>query len=239
MDNEKILVTIAARGGSKGVKDKNIRELCGLPLIAHTIRQARRWNRASRIVCSTDSERIADVARSHGAEVPFMRPPELASDTAGKVGVIRHAVLKVEEITKERFDIIVDLDATAPIRNNSDLEGALALFKKERPKTLFSVTSCRKNPYFNMVELGKEGFVHLAKELPSSINRRQDAPKVYDMNASIYIYNREYILDENSKSAISDRSIIWEMDELSAIDIDLELDFHFVEFLVSKGIVKL
>jgi CMP-N-acetylneuraminic acid synthetase len=239
MDDEKILVTIAARGGSKGVKDKNIRELYCLPLIAYTILQAKKWNKASRVICSTDSERIAEVARSHGAEILFMRPPELASDTAGKIGVIRHAVHKVEEITKERFDVIVDLDATAPIRSNRDLDGALALFKKKRPKTLFSVTPCRKNPYFNMVELGKDGFVHLAKELPSSINRRQDAPKVYDMNASIYIYDREYLLDENSKSAISDRSIIWEMDELSAIDIDQELDFQFVEFLISKGIVKL
>src|SRR5690348_11926756 len=99
-----ILLTIAARGGSKGVKDKNIRPLCGLPLIAHTINQAKRWGKAKRIICSTDSEAIADVARQYGAEVPFIRPADLATDTAGKVGVLRHALKAMQE-KGERFDM--------------------------------------------------------------------------------------------------------------------------------------
>ncbi len=237
MDDKKrkILITIAARGGSKGVKNKNIRPLCGLPLIAHTIKQAKKWGRADKIVCSTDSENIAIVAKEYGAEVPFVRPSDLANDTAGKVAVIRHALLEM----KEDYDIIVDLDVTAPIRKISDIDGAVNLFLEKKAKTVFSVTSARRSPYFNMVEQAQSGFVHLVKKLKTPLVRRQDSPRVYDMNASIYVYDRDYLLDPTTKAAISDKSLIWEMDELSAFDIDCEADFKFVEFLVSQGMVKL
>ena len=236
---EKILLTIAARGGSKGVKNKNIRMLGGKPLIAHTILQAKRWGRAEKIVCSTDSEEIADVARQYGAEVPFMRPAELATDVSGKVSVLRHALKTVELDSGTRYPIIVDLDATAPVRSVSDIEGALQLFLDKKAKTVFSVVPARKNPYFNMVELDAERKAALVKALDSTVKRRQDAPNVYDMNASIYVYDRDYLLNESTRSAISDRSFAFVMGELSAVDIDSELDFQFIEFLVSKGVVRL
>lgn len=238
-EKEKILLTVAARGGSKGVKNKNFRPLCGIPLIAHTIMQAKQWGRAERIVCSTDSEEIASVARQYGADVPFMRPAELATDVSGKVEVLRHALKTVELDTKTHYTIIVDLDATAPVRKVSDIEGALQLFLEKRPKTVFSVVPARKNPYFNMVELDDENRAVLVKALDSTVKRRQDAPRVYDMNASIYVYDRDYLLDESTRSAISDRSFAFVMDELSAFDIDSEVDFQFIEFLVSKGAVAL
>lgn len=234
----RILVTICARGGSKGVKNKNIRDLCGLPLIAYTILQAKRWGKAARIVCSTDSEDIASIARKYGADVPFMRPPELATDTVGKLNVIKHALIEMERITGEKYNIVVDLDATAPIREISDIDGALDLFRKMQPKTVFSVTPCRKNPYFNVVEEGNDRYVHVVKSI-GTILSRQDAPKVYDMNASIYVYDREYLMDSATRSAISDRSLVWEMGEMSSVDVDTEMDFQFIEFLVSKGLVKL
>jgi CMP-N,N'-diacetyllegionaminic acid synthase len=234
-----VLVTVAARGGSKGVKNKNIRLLCGVPLIAHTIQQAKRWAGAERIICSTDSDQIADVARKHGADVPFMRPPELATDTMGKLEVLRHAVKTVENESGKVYPIIVDLDATAPARKISDIEGALQLFLEKRPKTVFSVVRARRNPYFNMVETDGEGRAVLAKALSSNVKRRQDAPKVYDMNASIYVYDRDYLIDESTQSAISDRSFAYVMDEISGFDIDSELDFQFIEFLVSKGVITL
>lgn len=237
--NEKILVTIAARGGSKGLNNKNVRLLAGLPLIAHTIRQAKRWGKADRIVCSTDSEQIAAIAREHGAEVPFMRPTELATDSSGKVEAIRHALKQVEAADGVEYSIIVDLDATAPIRKIEDIDSAVELFKAKRPKTVFSVTSSGKNPYFNMVEAGAGGYVTLSKRPEKPILSRQTAPKVYDMNASIYVYDRNYLLDENTKTALSDRSLIMVMDENSAFDIDTELDFQFVEYLTAKGLVKL
>ena len=239
MAKEKILLTIAARGGSKGVKNKNVRNLCGLPLIAHTILQAKRWGKADRIICSTDSKKIASVAKRYGAEVPFIRPTGLATDTAGKLDVLRHALKAVERSSGQKYPVIIDLDATAPIRKMSDIEGAYRLFMNKRPKSVFSVTPCRKNPYFNMVEIKSGGYAALVKKTSSPVKRRQDAPKVYDMNASIYIYDRRYLLNENTKSPVSDKSLVYLMDELSAFDIDNESDIKFIEFLVSRGAVKL
>src|SRR3989338_9811887 len=115
-----ILLTIAARGGSKGVKNKNIRFLAGMPLIAHTILQAKQWGKAAKIICSTDSKEIAEVARSYGALVPFTRPAELAQDTSGKIDCLRHALKTMEQMDQTKYDVLVDLDATAPLRKISD-----------------------------------------------------------------------------------------------------------------------
>jgi len=239
MVKSKILLTIAARGGSKGVKNKNIRDLCGKPLIAYSIDQAKRWGKADKIICSTDSPDIASIAKKNGIEVPFMRPAELAGDLVGKIEVLRNAWLMSEKIYGEKYDVLIDLDATAPIRKISDIEGAYNLFIEENPKTVFSVTHSRRNPYFNMVEALPDGSVSLVKKLDSSIKRRQDAPKVFDLNASIYVYSRDYLLDEKTTIAISDRSLVWIMDDLSAIDIDAEIDFQFIEFLIKKGLVNI
>ncbi|MBD3272641.1 MAG: flagellar modification protein B [Elusimicrobia bacterium] len=239
MEREKVLITIAARGGSKGIKDKNIRLLCGLPLIAHTVRQAVTWGKADRIICSTDSPAIAKEAQKYGAEVPFMRPSHLAGDECGKLDVLKHALTVFENKTGERFPIIIDLDVTAPIRSVADIDGAYELFKSKKPNTVFSVTRARRNPYFNMVEVNQEGYASVAKKTSYVYLRRQDAPVVYDMNASIYVYDRRYLFNENSHSAITEKSCVWRMDDLSAFDIDHEVDFQFIEFLVMKGLVKL
>ncbi len=237
--NKKILLTIASRSGSKGVKNKNIRHLCGLPLIAHTIIQAKKWAKAKKIICSTDSEDIARIARDYGIEVPFMRPAELAQDTTSKIDVLKHALKNMEAQDNCKYEIIVDLDVTSPIRKISDIDSALSLFLKKDLKSIFSVTSARRNPYFNIVEINKKGYASLVKSLSNKVSRRQDAPTVYDMNASIYIYDRDYILDEKTVSPISDKSLIWVMDEFSAFDIDSESDFKFIEFLVSNKFVTL
>ena len=239
MNDPKILLTVAARGGSKGVENKNIRNLNGIPLIAHTLKQAQAWGRADKIICSTDSPQIAKIAREYGVEVPFMRPAELATDTAGKLDVLRHAVGAVEELSGKRFDVIVDLDATAPIRKVDDIERAYQLFEKNRPNCLFSVVPARKNPYFNMVEVNKKGYASLCKLPNVPILRRQDAPKVYDLNASIYVYDRKFLINKNTKTVISDKSIIYEMDEWGAVDIDTEADFQIIEYLLSQKIIHL
>ncbi len=234
-----ILITICARAGSKSVKRKNIRLLNGKPLIYYTIKQAFDWGKASRVVVSTDSEKIAKIAREHGAEVPFIRPAELATDNTPKLPVIRHALLESEHIYNEIYDITIDLDVTAPIRTVHDLDKALKLFLEKRPKTLFSVVHAHKNPYFNMVELNKKSKVLVSKNLDKTIFRRQDAPKVYNMNASILFIKRDYLLDETQNSAISDNSIVYIMDEVASIDIDREIDFKFVEFLIKEEIISL
>lgn len=235
MDN--LLITICARGGSKGVKGKNIRFLVDKPLIYYTIKQAKEWGRGKHIIVSTDSEEIANIAKESGAEVPFLRPANLATDTAGKMGVIKHALKIAEEYYKERFDAVMDLDVTSPVRTQEDLENSYKLFLEKKPKTLFSVVTAHRNPYFNMVEEDAEGRAHLCKK--GKFLRRQDAPKVYDMNASIYIYDRRYLLGENGESAISDNSIAYLMGDKSRTDIDSELDFKFIEFLIKEGIINL
>lgn len=229
-----ILITICARGGSKGVKNKNIRMLLGKPLITYSIETAQKWGIAERIVVSTDSKEIAEIALSFGAEVPFLRPDELASDTSPKLSAIRHALIHSEKYFNERFDVVVDLDATAPLRSIKDLDKGFALFQKYQPKTLFSVVPARRNPYFNMVEELEDGKAILCKNLPDSVVRRQDAPKVYNMNASIYFYRRDYVLDIENVNAMSDDTRILVMDEETGFDIDSELDFKLIEFLARE-----
>ena len=239
MPKDNILLTIAARGGSKGVKNKNIRDLCGQPLIAYTIQQAQRWGRADKIICTTDSDQIADVARKFGVEVPFKRPAHLANDTVGKLNVLRHALTTIEEMTHQTFSILVDLDVSAPIRKISDIDNSLDLFLEKKAECVFSVVPCRKNPYFNMVEINGQGFVRLCKTTTHEVLSRQDAPQVYDMNASIYVYDRNYLLDEKNNDLGSGRIFAWVMDRFSAFDIDNETDFIFVEFLISKKLVSI
>jgi len=235
----RILVTVCARGGSKGVKGKNVRLLNGKPLISCTIKQALDWGKASRIVVSTDSEEIANISREYGAEVPFIRPSDLATDRAGKVPVIRYALLESERVYREKYDIIVDLDVTAPIRTIQDLDSALELFDVKSPKTLFSVVAAHKNPYFNMVEIDKQGKAHLSKRPVDPVLRRQDAPTVYSMNASIIMFARDFLLDESNLSAQSDNSIPYVMDEIASIDVDREIDLKFIEFLIKEGLAFL
>lgn len=230
----RILGTICARGGSKGVKNKNIRKLAGKPLIAHTIEYFKKWGKADRIVCSTDSEKIAKIAKKYGAEIPFIRPKELARDDSPKLHVLHHMVKFCEKQDGKKYDIIVDLDPTAPLRKQIYLKEAFKKFLDSNANNLYSVCKARKNPYFNMVELDEKGYAHLCKK--SSVIRRQDANVVYEMNASIYIYKRDFLLNTNTPQ--SDKTIIYEMPELASIDIDNEIDFLFIEYLLKKGVFK-
>lgn len=238
-DKNLILLTIAARAGSKGIKNKNIRKLCGIPLIGHTIKQAIKWGKADKIICTTDSKKIAFIAKKYGACVPFLRPAELAGDCTGKLDVLRHALTEVEKIYNKKYQIIVDLDVTAPIRKISDIDNAYNLFIRKHPNSVFSVTNSHKNPYFNMVEIRNNGFAKLVKKPRCSIKRRQDAPSTYDMNASIYVYNRKFLLNKDTISPVTNYSVPIIMEDISSFDIDTEKDFQFIEFLVSKGIVRL
>lgn len=233
MNNHNVLCTICARGGSKGVKNKNIKVLHGKPLIAYTIEQARASNLFEHIVISTDSDDIANIAKEHGAEVFFKRNAEMASDTAGKLDVIKDAFVRSEEYYGKKFDYLVDLDATAPLRSVEDIINSFKQFKENENDNLITAMPSRRSPYFNLVEQNKDGNVYLSKKLDSAIMRRQDAPKSYDMNASIYIWKRDVILNENS--LFLENTGLYVMPEERSIDIDNELDFEFVEFLMGKN----
>ncbi len=218
------------------MKGKNIRPILGKPLIAYTIEAALRWGRADRIVVSTDSPEIAAIARQYGAETPFLRPSELGRGDVPKMAVVRHALHEVERGAEDRYETVVDLDVSAPLRHVTDIEGAYELMMQHRPRTVFSVVNARKNPYYNVVERDGDGFVHLSKDLGTPVTCRQDAPIVYDMNASIHIYGREYLLDEQNWHVCSDRSLPYVMDDLTAVDIDTEDDLRYVEFLMREKV---
>jgi CMP-N,N'-diacetyllegionaminic acid synthase len=231
-----ILCTICARGGSKGVKNKNIKHINGKPLIAYTIEQAKKSGLFEHIVISTDSDDISNIAKEYGAEVFFKRSSEMASDTAGKLDVIRDAFKRSEEYYNKKFDYLIDLDATAPLRIVEDITNSFKQFRDNNNDNLITAMPSRRSPYFNLVEQNKEGKVYLSKELDNSVVRRQDAPKSYDMNASIYIWKREIILNQNS--IFLENTGLYVMPEERSVDIDTELDYKFVEFLMKENDVK-
>ena len=230
----KIVAIICARGGSKGIPRKNIRPLCGKPLIVHTIEAAKKCQLIDRTIVSTDDSEIAEIAKASGAEVPFLRPKELALDDTPGLLVLKHAVQFLESELSYSPDIIVNLDSTSPLRTERDIEACIKMVRDEGADNVFSVTEAHRNPYFNMVEI-IDGKVRLVKQPARAASRRQDAPKVYDMNASIYVWKKEALM--NRDSLFLENTRVYLMPKWAA-DIDDETDFEFVEFMMKrKGIL--
>lgn len=223
-----VLCSICARGGSMGVPGKNIRNLHGKPLIVHSIEQALEHGGIDHVVVSTDDPTIADVARAAGAEVPFLRPSELATSSAPKIPVIEHLVVWWEA-ARHRVTKIIDLDPTSPLRSMDDISACLAMLDDETDVVITGYPS-EKNPYFNMVELDASAHAHLVKESGGPVNGRQYAPKVYSMNASIYVWHRRSL----SLGLWSGRTKLHVMPRERSIDIDSELDFKLVELLMTE-----
>lgn len=232
MSDKKILCTICARGGSKGVKNKNIRPLFSKPLIAYTIETALAAGLFEHVVVSTDSDAIAEAAIQFGAEVFFKRPTELSSDTAAKIPVIRHALLASEEHYARRFDVLIDLDATSPLRTIEDIKDSWNLFESGGWDNVITAMPARRSPYFNLVEKAVDGRIFISKTLANPVARRQDSPPCFDMNASIYIWKRESLLGNDR--VVHDKTGLFVMPEERSIDIDSEIDFEFVEFIMGK-----
>ena len=232
----KRICTICARGGSKGVKNKNVRELAGKPLIALSVQQARESCLFNLIAVSSDSAEILDVAHNHGADLVIERPAELASDTSAKIPAIRHCVEQAEYFFSEPFDVIVDLDATSPLRLAEDIQGAVDLLERNNVSNVITAAPSQRSPYFNLIELGDDGVVRLSKSLAKPIVRRQDSPQCFDMNASIYVWTRTALFE--SPTLFNADTRLFVMPEERSIDIDSELDFEIVEFIMKKRIVK-
>jgi CMP-N,N'-diacetyllegionaminic acid synthase len=227
-----MLCTICARGGSKGVPDKNVREILGKPLIAYTIEQARQSGLFSSIAVSSDSQRILSAAKEFGADILVRRPDEMASDTAPKVPAIRHCLETAERNLGRQFAVFADLDVTSPLRLPEDIVGAVRLLEHRRVSSVITGTPSRRSPYFNMIELDPRGVVHLSKKLDRPIVRRQDAPQCYDMNASIYVWDRDVFWRD--PEVFYDDTLLFEMPAERSIDIDSELDFEIVRMLLTK-----
>jgi CMP-N,N'-diacetyllegionaminic acid synthase len=231
----KILCTICARAGSKGVANKNLRLINGLPLIAYSIRQAVETKLFSQIAISSDSAEIRTTALAHGATFVVDRPAQMASDTAPKLPAIRHCV---ETTEKEfgQFDIIIDLDATAPLRIAADIIGSLELLMATNADNVITGTPAHRSPYFNLVEQDENGIVQLSKLLKDAVTRRQDSPKCFDMNASIYVWRRDALL--NNPSLFASNTRLFEMPRERSLDIDSQADFEMVEWMMTKGSAK-
>lgn len=227
------IATICARGGSKGLPGKNTRLLAGKPLIAHAIDQARETGLFAAIAVSSDSPEILDVGRTFGADFSIRRPDHMATDESAKHPAIQHAVLEVERLTHVRFDVIVDLDVTSPLRLAEDIAGAVALLERSGTSNVITGAPARKNPYFNLVERTTENNVVLCKLPPQGpFHRRQDAPECFDMNAAVYVWNRDlYMADPNVFYA---NTLLYEMPADRSHDIDTLLDFEWVSLLMAR-----
>ncbi len=228
----KRLCTICARGGSKGVAGKNLRPLLGRPLIAHSVDQARASGLFVAVAVSSDSQEILDAAGAAGADHLVLRPAPLATDQAPKLPAIQHCLAEIERIRGETFDVLVDLDATSPLRLPEDIAAAVALLESTGAPNVITGARARRSPYFNLVEAAADGTVHLSKTLPVPVVRRQDAPTCFDMNASIYVWWTDRFRD--SAAVLQPGTRLHEMPEERSVDIDSELDFQIVDMLMRQ-----
>lgn len=223
------LFLITARGGSKGIPGKNIRPLGGKPLICHSIDHARQFADDADICLSTDSEEIAGVAREYGLEVPFIRPAELATDTAGSYGVILHALDHYRSRGIE-YDRVVLLQPTSPLRTSEDIAAAIGLWKPEIDMVV-SVTEAKANPYYDAFEKGSDGFLHISKG-EGKYTRRQDAPEVWQFNGAVYVMSVPSLLEGPMGSFR--RIVPSPMSREHSVDLDTPLDWMIAEYLLNE-----
>ncbi|WP_304379677.1 cytidylyltransferase domain-containing protein [uncultured Parabacteroides sp.] len=189
-----ILGVIPARGGSKGIPHKNIRDMQGKPLIAHTIEKAKQSRYIDRLIVSTDDPKIADVARFYGAEVPFLRPAELASDSSRAIDAIKHALITMEDLDHKRYEYIVYLEPTSPNRSAEDIDDAVDLFLHSDADSLASVVEATQYHPILMKTIENGYLKPIYKDEPEGMPRQEYAPKAYMRNGAVYIFRRENVL---------------------------------------------
>ncbi len=226
------IATICARGGSKGLPGKNLRPILGKSLIAHAIDQAHKAGIFDAVVVSSDDDDILAEGDRCGADLVVRRPDNMATDSASKLPPIMHGVEEAETATGSKFDIIVDLDVTSPLRSVEDICGSVALFEERRVTNVITGAPARKIPYFNLVELNADGYVALSKPTNPRIERRQDCPPCFDMNAAVYVWDRDIFMSD--PGVFYPDTLLYEMPETRSHDIDSMLDFEFVELIMTK-----
>ena len=229
-----ILITLCARGGSKGIPGKNIKLLNGKPLIFFSINVAKQFAdfHQADITLSTDDEAIRNTVQEYGIYTKYSRPINLANDSAGKVETIADILFFEEKNRDKHYDFVLDLDVTSPLRNLEDLSTAFEIIKKDpNALDLFSVNIADRNPYFNMVEQQPNGYYSVIKK--GEFLTRQSAPKVYQLNASFYFYRRTFF-DLSFKTVLTERSLIYLMPHI-CFDLDHLIDFEFMEYLIANN----
>ncbi len=223
----KPICLICARGGSKGVPNKNIRIISKKPLIAHTITSAINSKLFSHVVVSTENKNIAQISKKYGAEVPFIRPKNLALDTTPVGDVFIHAIKKLYSLGYE-FEIFVNRDCTVPFIKNTDIKKTIDLLKNKKCDAVYGVYRQHLNPYFNMMEKNKEGYLRLSKKLKKRPKNRQKAPIVFQLNG-LFTFDAKKFL--NQGDPIMANALPYEISPESGLMIDTEIEFKMAEVL--------
>lgn len=226
-----ILAIIPARSGSKGLKDKNIRELNGKPMLAYTIEAARKSGIFKEILVSTDSEKYAEIARKYGAYVPFLRSEKTSSDNAATNEVIEEVLTNLKKLGKE-YNKVMLLQPTSPLRDEEDIKGAIELFKNKKANCVVSMCECEHSPLLSKIldkEMNLDGFLSNFKKV-----RRQDMQAYYRLNGAIYLFNVDYFF--KYKNFYEKDSYAYIMDKEKSIDIDDIFDFKLAEIIMKKDL---
>lgn len=228
----RILFTVCGRAGSKGIKNKNFRDFLGKPLLLYTFDVIEAYSKkhsevSADVALNTDSPEMMRIVREKVGQPVILvnRKPELAGDTVAKIPVIADTLHEVERQTGNQYDMVVDCDITSPLRTVQDIENLVEKKSKEDWDVVFSVVEARRNPYFNMVKLEEDGRAVLVN--PSNFTARQQAPKIYDMNASLYAYSPEFL--RSGKHMFEGRCGIIEMIDTGVLDLDHEHDFELMQ----------
>lgn len=230
---KKVLITVCGRAGSKGFKNKNLKVFCGKPLVYYTLAAAnlfakQRPDLAVDVALNTDSPELqALVAEKYPGVHLVQRPAELGGDTVPKMAVFQQTLATMEQRTGAEYDTLIDLDITSPLRRDGDVAAAFA--KKEQRADLdlvFSAAPARRNPYFNMVKAVGD---HVEKVIESPFTARQQAPAVYDLNASIYVFARDFLANNKTGILWDGKCDIYEMFDTAILDIDSEEDYLLME----------
>ncbi len=226
--NYRILALIPARGGSKGIKNKNIIDLNGRPLISYTIEAAIKSKYVDDVIVTTDSESIARVAQKHGAEVPFMRPKELAADTSKTIDAVIHAVRTLSE-SGRKYDTLLLLQPTQPLRTCEDIDGAIELFFARKMMGVVSVSLVDDHPLL-IRSIDKNGKLTSLLNCTSTC-RRQDMSEFYRVNGCIYINS---IYELSDQTSFNDNPIGYIMKRSHSIDIDEMKDLYLAEYYIQN-----
>ena len=229
-----VVAVIFARGGSKGVVGKNIRLLAGKPLVAYAVETARASAVIERVVVSTDDARIAEIARQYGADIPFMRPKELAGDDSSEWLAWQHAIRTLQGSPGDRgIDVFVSIPPTSPLRTVADIEACIQALLDNKADVVITVTPAHRNPYFNMVSLDASGYARRVCKPEDTIHTRQGAPAVFDMTTVAYAARPEYVLHASSIFEGKVKAVVIPPER--SLDIDTELDFQIAGCLLASS----
>lgn len=233
-----VLLTICGRAGSKGVKSKNMRDFCGQPIVYFSLAAAQLFMQARPDLCvdiclNTDSDQLAEIVARRYPEVVFLRrEEELCGDNVQKESVYRDCVLRMEKLNHKKYDCMIDLDITSPLRRAQDLVNIMQLYESDPAiDVALSAAESRRNPYFNMGQEGPDGYA--CRVIENRNTTRQQAPQCYDFNASLYVFDRDFLIERMTFDLWQGNMKVYMMFDTGILDIDSENDFELIEVIGS------